>query len=251
VGRNRDGLASVNNIGTTLEGLHEAAECDIEHRTHQQRQSPACKLIVQIEPDVAAAVRARLKCPSGSQLTQRSIRRPDQNASISAIERNTAYEGFTIDPACDRHVGHQYLNPSVRFPGPNGMSLAERHEFRIAFNVGHEVEHLVCAVMDPPHRPKNRHFFLRRSILPLRQEMANGETASGNRASDIDLYQLLFERDYAFGAVGKTPTATLIRARRSQLMQVNIGGAYLRQTVFDEGLTRSMNRVRGGMSAWI
>jgi hypothetical protein len=54
------------------------------------------------------------------------------------------------------------------------MSLAERHEFRIAFNVGHEVEHLVCAVMDPPHRPKNRHFFLRRSILP---EMArNGPT---------------------------------------------------------------------------
>jgi hypothetical protein len=131
------------------------------------------------------------------------------------------------------------------------MSLAERQEFRIAFNVGHEVEHLVSAVIDAPHRSKNRHFSLRRSILPLRQEMANSEKASGNRASDIDLYQLLFERDYAFGAVAKTPTATLIRASRSQLMQVNIGGANLRQTVFDEGLTRSMNRVRGGMSAWI
>jgi hypothetical protein len=39
-------LASVNNIGTALEGLHEAAECGIEHGTHQQRQRPACKLIV-------------------------------------------------------------------------------------------------------------------------------------------------------------------------------------------------------------
>jgi hypothetical protein len=34
-------------------------------------------------------------------------------------------------------------------------------------------------------------------------------------------------------------------------MQVNIGSANLRQTVFDEGLTRLMNRVRGGKSAWI
>src|SRR5262245_20734027 len=244
-------LATVNNIGTALESLHEAAECGIEHSTHQQRQSPACKLIMQMESDVAAVVGSRLKCPSGSQLTQRSIRRFDQNASVGAIERNAACKGITIDPARDRHVGDQDLGLSARFTGPNGMSLAERHEIRIAFNVGHEVEHLVRAVMDPAHRPKNRHFFLRRSILPLRQEMANGEKASGNRASDIDLYQLLFERDYAFGAVAKTPTATLIRASRSQLMQVNIGGANLRRTVFDEGLTRSMNRVRGGMSAWI
>src|SRR5215475_12452683 len=49
----------------------------------------------------------------------------------------------------------------------------------------------------------------------------------------------------------RPPTATLIRASRWQLMQVNIGSANLRQTVFDEGLTRLMNRVRGGMSAWI
>src|SRR5262245_62858225 len=89
--------ATVNNIGTALESLHEAAECGIEHRTHQQRQSPACKLIVQMEPDVAATIRSRLKCPSGLQSTQRSIRRLDQNASVDAIERNTACERFTID----------------------------------------------------------------------------------------------------------------------------------------------------------
>jgi hypothetical protein len=37
--------AAVNDIGTALESLREATECDIEHSTHQQRQSPACKLI--------------------------------------------------------------------------------------------------------------------------------------------------------------------------------------------------------------
>jgi Iap family predicted aminopeptidase len=39
-------LASVNNIGTALESLHEAAERGIEYSTHQQRESLACKLIV-------------------------------------------------------------------------------------------------------------------------------------------------------------------------------------------------------------
>jgi hypothetical protein len=53
------------------------------------------------------------------------------------------------------------------------------------------------------------------------------------------------------GVVAKTPTATLVRASRSQLMQVNIGGGNVRQTAFAEGLIRSMNRVRGGMPPWI
>jgi hypothetical protein len=38
--------ATVNSIGTALESLHEAAECNIEDGTHQQRQSPACEFIL-------------------------------------------------------------------------------------------------------------------------------------------------------------------------------------------------------------
>ena len=115
------------------------------------------------------------------------------------------------------------------------MSEAERHELGITFDVGHQVEHLVNAVMDAPHRPKNRHFSLRRSILPLGGRNGaplggrNGaKKASGNQTSDIDLYQLLLERVQG-GA--KSPRPTLIRTGRSQLMQVNIGGANVRQTV--------------------
>src|SRR5262245_1021967 len=97
---------AVNFVGTALKGLHETPECDIEDGTHQQCQSPAYEFIVYMEPNVAAAIRLRLKCPSGSQSTQRSIRRLDQNEAVRAIERNMALEGFTIDPAGDRHVGH-------------------------------------------------------------------------------------------------------------------------------------------------
>src|SRR6516162_3178292 len=146
---------------------------------------------MQMEPYVAAVVRSRVKCPSGSQLTQWSIRRLDQNASIGAIERNAACEGITIDPACDRHVGHQDLGLSARFTGQNGMSQAERHEFMIAFDVGHEVEHLACAVMDVPHRPKNRHFSLRRGIPP--RDGRKWEIGTRKQPSDFDLYQLLLK----------------------------------------------------------
>src|SRR5262249_49619043 len=38
--------ATVDHVGPALESMHEAAECDIEDRTHQQRQCPACEFIV-------------------------------------------------------------------------------------------------------------------------------------------------------------------------------------------------------------
>src|SRR6516164_9649463 len=208
---------------------------------------------MQMEPYVAAVVRSRLKCPSGLQSTQRSIRRLDQNAPVGAVERNAACEGFTINPARDRHVGHQDLGLSTRFTRQNGMSDAERHEFMIAFDVGHQIEHLICAVMDAPHRTKNRHFSLRRSILPLGgRTWPNREKASGNRSSDIDLCQLLLEEGHGFWGDAKSPRDGLSFQRcRSQLMQVNIGGRTLRHTVARRGSRGSINRARGGMPSWI
>jgi len=90
------------------------------------------------------------------------------------------------------------------------MSDAERHEFGIALDVGHQVEHLICAVMDAPHRPKNRHFSLRRSILPLGgRTWPNREKASGNQFNDIDLCQLLLESGPGISGDAKGPRAGL------------------------------------------
>jgi hypothetical protein len=174
VGRNAGVPATVNAVGTALECFHETAERDVEYGTHQQGQSPACKFIAQIEPYVAAAARPRLKSPPGSQLPQWPIGRLDQDASVGTIERNTADERFTPDAARD-HVGYQDLGISARFAGPNGMSEAERDEFRIAFDVGYEIEHFIHAVVDAPLRLKNRHFSLRRSILTQDAALADGK----------------------------------------------------------------------------
>ena len=90
------------------------------------------------------------------------------------------------------------------------MSDAERYEFMIAFDVGHQVEHLIGAVMDAPHRPKNRHFSLRRSVLPLGgRTWPNREKASGNQSNDIDLCQLLLECGHGISGDAKKPRAGL------------------------------------------
>jgi hypothetical protein len=90
------------------------------------------------------------------------------------------------------------------------MSLAERHEFMIAFDIGHQVEHLIGAVMDALHRPKNRHFSLRRSIQPLGgRTWPNREKASANQPNDIDLCQLLPESGRGIWGDAKNPGAGL------------------------------------------
>ena len=142
----------------TVAKRSEAAECGVEHSTHQQRQSPACKLIVQTEPYVTAVVRSRLKCPTGLQSTQRSIRRLDKNASVGTIERNAADEGFTTDAARNRHVRHQNLGPGAPGTRANGMFEAEWHELGIAFDVGNELEHIGRGMPDMPLGRELRHY---------------------------------------------------------------------------------------------
>src|SRR6516165_5481682 len=85
------------------------------------------------------------------------------------------------------------------------MPQAERHEFMVTFDVGHQVEHLIRAVMDVPHLLKSRHLFLRRTILPWGSEAWH--------------QALLYEK-----------AKPLIPTSAFQWMQVNISGERLRQT---------------------
>src|SRR5262245_53024046 len=94
------------------------------------------------------------------------------------------------------------------------MSLAERHEFMIAFDVGHQVEHLIRAVMDVPHHPKNRHFSLRRGILP-RDGRKLGKLGTGKQLSDIDLYQLLLKATASGRSCERPPRPALIPTSRA------------------------------------
>jgi hypothetical protein len=96
--------------------------------------------------------------------------------------------------------------------------------------------------MDAPHRPKNRHFSLRRSILPLRQGMANGKKLAEIEAAILTYINFALKRTMLLG-----------RWQRPHLDSSEpfaIDASQYRRRKGAPG-TPSMNRVRGGMSAWI
>jgi hypothetical protein len=87
--------------------------------------------------------------------------------------------------------------------------------------------------MDAPQCPENRHFLAPRNYpAAQRQDMVSGEKLAEIEPAILTCINFSSKGDHAFGAVPKNPTATLIRASRSQLMQVNIGGGNVRQIVF-------------------
>ena len=58
----------------------------------------------------------------------------------------------------DRHFGQQRLAPmSVSAPAAHPEAGAQRHEFGIALDVGHEIEHLLRPVADATLVAKRRH----------------------------------------------------------------------------------------------
>ncbi|HEY2401674.1 MAG TPA: hypothetical protein VGI23_15090 [Steroidobacteraceae bacterium] len=107
-----------------------------------------------------------MKSPFGTQPTQRSIRRFDQNASVGAIKRHTASEGFAKQGVCDRHLGRQDLGLDACFTGSYDIPQAERHELGVALDVGYQVEHFIGAVINPLLRLESRH------LLPSQDDLA-------------------------------------------------------------------------------
>jgi hypothetical protein len=84
--------------------------------------------------------------------------------------------------------------------------------------------------MDAPHRPKNRHFLAPRKHPAARQQgMVKAKKLAEIEPAILTYINFSLKGDHAFGRRQKTP---LIRASRSQLMQVNIGGGNVRQIVF-------------------
>jgi hypothetical protein len=149
--------SSVNGIRPLLERLHDAAERRVEHRAHQQCKTPAGKLVGKRESDLAAPGIAGQKIPTAVQSPHQTIRRGDQDAPVRPVQGDAATEGFTEYQVRDRHVGRQGHDIAARLARPDDLPLAEGNEFRIAFDVGDEIEHLIGAVRDQSVDQKIRH----------------------------------------------------------------------------------------------
>ena len=84
----------------------------------------------------------------------------DQDLQVRPVERDPALEGLAQQLVGDRHVGDDDLDAFRLFrAAANAQRAAERHEFRIALDVGDKVEHVRRAV---PNASRGREFGHRR-----------------------------------------------------------------------------------------
>jgi hypothetical protein len=74
-----------------------------------------------------------------------------------AVKRDLAGKCLAEKLVADAHVGNQHLPLAFLAAAADLQHLAERDEFRIALDVGHEVEHRFGGVRHAPRRPELRH----------------------------------------------------------------------------------------------
>ena len=83
-------------------------------------------------------------------MTERPVDVLDPDLEPGLVERNPAGEGFANELVADRHAGDQRFAAVVVGPAAaHPQRLAEGNEFRIALDVGDEIEHLRGPVANP------------------------------------------------------------------------------------------------------
>ena len=82
-------------------------------------------------------------------MAERAFEIFDQNLQLGPVERDAAAKRLMHQLVSDRHVGDENFGAlPVRVALSHAEIAAERHEFGVALDVGHQVEHILCRV---PH----------------------------------------------------------------------------------------------------
>src|SRR4029077_1453385 len=136
------GSAAINFVGTLLECDCKAAESGIEHRTHQSRKRTAFEFIVDKKVNVARAFTSRIKYPAILHALERAIEVFDQNLEVCPVERDAAGKCLADDLVGDLHVGNQDRVAVLFRAAFYSEGAAQRHEVRIFFNSGDQIEHV-------------------------------------------------------------------------------------------------------------
>ena len=91
--------------------------------------------------------------PTTFKLPKWTIEIFDQDRKALAIDCCLALEGFADWTISDRHVGNEDSRSlSTLGASSHNETLAQWNKFRIALDIGHEVEHFDGAVLDPSRR---------------------------------------------------------------------------------------------------
>ena len=102
------------------------------------------------KPTSQAVVGLRLEGPAVLQIAERPLQIFDHDLQVGTVQRHPAGEGFPHQLERHRHVGDDDLGAvGLRRALADLQRLAQRHEFRIALDVGDEIEHLVARCGEP------------------------------------------------------------------------------------------------------
>jgi len=123
-------------------------ESGVEHRAHQHREHPTPELVGDEESDDAGIIGFRLEGPAVLELAERTLQIFDHDFQVRTIERHPACKSLADKLKRHCHVGDDDLAAvRLRRSLADFQRLAQRHEFRIALDVGDEIEHFLRAVM--------------------------------------------------------------------------------------------------------
>ena len=150
-------------IGAALEGRGKAPKCGVENAAHEQAKGAAAELVDDEKFYIASALAGGAEAPAIVHALERAFEIFDQDFALRPVERDAAGEGFAHEFIGNRHVGDDDLPALAVCCSPaHGERAAQRHELRIAFDVGDKVEHVGCRMLDPPRGRKLRHQSTRR-----------------------------------------------------------------------------------------
>jgi hypothetical protein len=91
---------------------------------------------------IRSRFRLWVECPSVVEIPERSVEIFNINGKFIGLEQNLAGEGFADRLVPHRHIGNQQGLAVTFLARTHAQRFAQRQEFRIALDIGHQIEHL-------------------------------------------------------------------------------------------------------------
>src|SRR5271165_2308650 len=180
-------------VGATFESAGQPAEDMIEHRSHERAERRIPELVFGRDLDARAA-RFIAKRPVRSEALERAVEIDDANPQTFALKHVAGGEAFADRPQSDLHLGDQRFH-SGRAGGPStdARGKTKGDEFRIAFEIGDEIEHIDRRVANATRAVKRWHAgfasYVCRSFAGRPQRRSNAQTSS-NPISELNSLKL-------------------------------------------------------------
>src|SRR5512143_322692 len=151
-------LSPIDGVSALLERGSEAPKGRIKHRTHQDGERTAFKLILDEKFDITRVSARGMKGPAVLEPLEGTVEVFDNDFEIGPVKCDAAGKCLTNDLVGNRHVNYQDGRAVVLVVEAfHRQGTAERHKFRIFPDVRDQIEHVRGGVADASLRRELRH----------------------------------------------------------------------------------------------